>query len=109
MYKILRNPGIAQRLRDLLYKINDLGLISGTHTKVEGANQLHKEFFGLPHEYGGNTHTELPPHVHTGTHTQAHKETQTQYTERAHTHHTYSNTKTLRNNKILKMKKQGDY
>lgn len=51
--------------------------------------------------------------MYTFAHTQAYKETHTQtqytYTERAHTHHTYSNTKTLCNNKILKMKKQGGY
>lgn len=100
MYKILRNPGgIDQWLRHLLYKINDLSLISGTHTKVEGENQLHKEFFWLPHECGGDTHTEFPlhvlrvlPQIHIGTHTQAHRETHTQtqytYADRAHITHT---------------------
>lgn len=105
MYKILRNPGgIAQWLRHLLYKINDLSLISGAHTKVEGENQLHKEFFWLPLEYGGNTHTEfptmysefLPPCTHWHTHTN------TIHIHRACTHHTHSNTKTIYNNKFWK-------
>lgn len=114
MYKILRNPGgIVQWLRHLLYKINDFSLVSGTHTKVEGENQLHKEFFWLPHEYGSNTHTEFPPMysnfppppcTHWSTHTSTQRDTHTKtiHIHRACTHHTHGNTKTIHNNKFWK-------
>lgn len=86
-YKILGNfRGIAQWLRHLLYKINDLSLISENHTKVEGENQLHKEFFWLPH-------TELAL-MYTFAHTQAYKEIHTHkhntHTQSVHTHITHT-------------------